>query len=116
MPQLDVHAQLLPVIDAALGDLLAAVGRVVQHLDLQAVAGVVDRAGRVDDALDHAAFVEDRQLNGHAGQLLEPVGRPGDLPSVAGKQVDQPVAVEAVGADEHEQPQVGSGERPAQGG
>ena len=45
------------------------VGRVVQQLDLEAVARILQPADRVDQPVDHELLVEDRQLDGHEGQL-----------------------------------------------
>ena len=59
-----------------LGDLVAAdiagfVGRIVEHLDLEAVARVADGGHGIEQPLDHVHFVEERQLHGHGGQLGE---------------------------------------------
>ncbi len=49
------------------------VGRVVEDLDLQPVARIVQRADRVDQPLGHVHLVVERQLHGQPRQPVEPV-------------------------------------------
>ena len=56
--------------DGELGDLVRLVGRVVQHLDLEQLARVVDLADRVDQPIGDVHLVVDRQLDRDARQLL----------------------------------------------
>ena len=58
-------------VDAGAGDALRLVGRVVEHLDLEEIARVVDLRDGVDEPLRHVHLVEDRQLDRDARQLLE---------------------------------------------
>src|ERR1022692_4498581 len=51
------------------------VGGIVQHLDLEQLAGILDAGDLVDEPLDDVPFVEDGQLNGDRRQLREASGR-----------------------------------------
>lgn len=65
-----VHPASAPEAGSSLGEGRGLVRGVVEDLDLKAVAGVGQAAGRVDQPLHHAALVEDGQLDGHAGRGL----------------------------------------------
>ncbi len=103
------------MFDATQCDLFAAIGGVVEHLNLKAVLGIFNAAGGVDDALDHAAFIEDGELHGDLRQVGEPRGGARGLFAVAGKEIDQPIAVNAIDANEYKQQEIGCGERPSRG-
>ena len=62
-------------LDKRLGEGRGIVGRIVQHLDLEQVARVLNVTYFVDQPFDDIAFVEDRQLNGDPRQLRELFGR-----------------------------------------
>ena len=82
------------------------VGRVVQHLDLEAVARILDPAHRVDQPVDHELFIEDRQLNGNerqpalgvSGSRLVPLRR---LLLVVVVQPHQLVAMDSIERQNH---------------
>ncbi len=73
----DVDAAAAPRARAAAGQRRRLVGRIVQDLDLQAVERVIERARRVDRALDDPRLVEGRDLDRHAR------GRAGERPARA---------------------------------
>ena len=104
----------LPVLDPCGTQLVRAVGRIVEHLDLQPVRGVLQPARGVDDAVRHRALVEHRQLHGDARQLLEAGFGAEAVLAVLAEEEDQPVAVHPVGPDEYKQGEVRGGEGPAQ--
>ncbi len=58
-------------------DFCGLVGRVVQHLDLELVLRVLHGADGLDQAVDDELLVEDGQLDGDAGELVEVPGRIG---------------------------------------
>ena len=82
--------------DLALADLLGLVGRVVEHLHLEAVARVANAHHRVEQPLDHVHLVEQRQLHRHRRQVGEPPGGPRPPIAVPVVQVHQLRAVEPV--------------------
>ena len=83
------------------GDLDRLVGAVVQHLDLELVARVVDPAGLLDDPPGDTLLVVHRQLHRHRRQVREaPLGL-GLLLVVTVVQEHQQVTVQAV--DRHHQ-------------
>ena len=64
MQVVDVEAFLALALDQRGDQLDGLVGRVVEHLDLQPVARIVDTAHGLDQPLRDVLFVEDRQLDG----------------------------------------------------
>ena len=56
-------------LDLALDELAGVVGRVVEHLDLQLLAGVVQVVDRAQQPLGDVAFVKNRQLHGDHRQF-----------------------------------------------
>ncbi len=50
---------------ASLGQGCGVVGRIVQHLDFQPIARIIQGGRRIHQALDHMALVENRQLDRH---------------------------------------------------
>ena len=89
--------------DDGSGDFFGFVGGVVEDLDLQQLARIFDLADGVDEAVDDELLVEDGELDGDAGQLLEMRRRlVRGILAVAVVEPDQRVAVEAVeGEDDH---------------
>ena len=67
----DVEAARGVAAHRQLGDLGRLVGRVVEHLDLEQLARVVDLADRVDQPVRDVHLVVDRQLDGDARQHVE---------------------------------------------
>ena len=98
------------------GDVGALVGGIVEDLDFELIGGVVDVAGGLDDALSDEILVVHRELDGDDGEIGEASACAGEASACAVVEPDEPVAVEAVDADEQEDKQVGGGEGPAEGG
>ena len=84
------------------------VGRVVEYLDVQFLAGVLHAADTVDEPVSHVLLVEHWQLHGDRGQVLE-LGRrcPGTVPALPVVQVDEDVAVHTVGGQQDQDHKVG---------
>ena len=55
--------------DGAQADVLRLVGGIVEHLDLKTIARIANGRDRLQQALDHVHFVEERKLHRHRGQL-----------------------------------------------
>ena len=73
------------------------VGGIVQHLDLEQLAGILDAGDLVNEPLDDIPFVEDGQLNGDRRQLREAHGRlAGGLLAVLEVGADDLVTMHAV--------------------
>ena len=71
MEILDVDALQRVATDREFGNLPRLVGGVVQDLDLQLFARVIDLADRVDQAIDDVHFVIEGKLNRHDRQVVE---------------------------------------------
>ena len=77
-------------------DIGGVVCRVVQDLNLQLIARILDGTGSFDNPLDHVPLVEHGKLNGDGGQLLEVSQGFGMLAVMAIVDKDEKVTVEAV--------------------
>ena len=71
MDVLDVDALHRVTAHGQLRDLPRLVGRIVEDLDLQLLARVLDLAHRVHQAIDDVHLVVERELDGDDGQLVE---------------------------------------------
>jgi hypothetical protein len=91
------------------------VGRVVEHLDLEPLPGIVDRACRLDHPLGHPPLVVHRELDGHRRQVAVAVGRHGA--AAPGPRVEEhhPVAVRAVRTDDQDHDEVGGEQEQGEG-
>ena len=58
-------------VDDSAGHLLGLVGRVVEHLNFELFARILHGANGLDQPVDDKLLVEDGQLDGDAGQLVE---------------------------------------------
>jgi hypothetical protein len=90
-----------------LGDLLGLVGRVVQNLDLEQVARILNSAHRFNESIDDVHLVIERQLDGDGRQGLELTVRDRDLVLVLHVQVNQVVAVPPVHSKDDQNKEVG---------
>jgi hypothetical protein len=76
MDQIDVHTARPLKLHARSGQRRGAIGRIVQHLNLQAIRRPVQIRRRVDDALDDAGFVIQRELHRHDGVSTRSIAGP----------------------------------------
>ena len=91
---------------------LGFVGRVVEHLDFELFARVLHGADGLDEAVDDELLVEDGQLHGDAGQLVEVAGRVGVVVlAVLEVEVAQRVAVDAVDGQHDHDREIGEQQR-----
>src|SRR5437660_10844813 len=105
MNELDVEAATPQFVRARGGDLARIVGRIIQHLNLEKFSRIVLFRSRVQQTLDHVNFVKDRQLHRHLRQLLKAAGWDQLALSVFEKEINDEIAMHAVGGktDEHTQ-------------
>ena len=91
------------------------VGGIVQHLDLEQLAGILDAGDLVDEPLDDVPFVEDGQLNGDRRQLREAPGRlAGSLLAVLEVSADDLVAMHPVNRKHGQDGEVRNQNRPVE--
>ncbi len=69
---LDASAPTPPSGNASRGDGARLVRRIVEQLDLEAIARIVEAARRIDQPLDDVSLVVNGQLHGDAWQLADP--------------------------------------------
>ncbi len=89
-------------------DLARIIGRVIQHLNVEPLARIVERADAVDQPLDHIALVINRQLDGD----LRPRARGsyrrcGCCPFVIAEiEIQNPAAVQPVEGQQEDEEQI----------
>ena len=105
MNELDVEAATPQFVRARGGDLARIVGRIIQHLNLEKFSRIIQFADRAQQTLDHVNFIKDRQLHRHLRQLLKAAGRDQLALSVFEKEINDEIAMDAIGGktDEHTQ-------------
>ncbi len=97
-------------------DLYGLVGRVVEQLDVQLFAWVLQPADRVQQAVHHILLIKNRQLNGDARQVVETGRRlSGLFVLVFVIKIDQPVAVRAVGRQNNQHNEIRNQQRQVEG-
>ena len=107
----DRQAQRLVALHAGARDLLRFVGGIVEHLNIEQFARIVEARDGVDQPLDHVALVVDRKLYGNLGPPLTAGGGPGTLLRIDVVIVDQPVAVQSVGGQDHQHEEIRNHDR-----
>ena len=103
----DVVPEAAHRLDRRGGETGRVVGRIVEHLDLQAAGRVVQGAGGPDEPLDDVALVVDRELDGHVRQRIEPLGGARAVSPVPVEEVQEIVSVQAVDRQHQERRIVG---------
>ncbi len=89
----DVVAQAAHAVAGFAGDVGGFIGGVIEDLDLEFVARVVDLAGGFDDAFGDVFFVVHGELDGDAGEVGEFAGRNRGFAVVLVIQIDLQVTV-----------------------
>ena len=79
------------------------VGGIVENLNIELLAGIVELAGRFQQAFDHILFIENRQLHRDSGQVVEMSRRFGrTIGAVLVIEINQNVAVGSVTREQDE--------------
>src|SRR4051794_16089198 len=63
LDQLYIQSAVAQLGDTSLCQLLRVVGRIIQHLDLQPIARIIQTADRIEQTLDDVDLIENRQLH-----------------------------------------------------
>ena len=92
----DRDAEIAIALDAIASHGLRFVRRIVEHLNLEQLARVIELRDSLDQALDHVALVVDRELNRDLRPLRHFRRRTGHVLAVLEIVVDEYVAVNAV--------------------
>ena len=92
----DGQAEALVAFDAVARDFLRFVGGIVEHLNIEQFARIIERGDRFDQALDDVALVVNRKLHGDARPLRDFGRRTGDAFAIFVIVVNQRVAMNAV--------------------
>ena len=93
---------MLVALDAAARDFARLVGGIVEHLNIQFVARIIELRDAIDQPLDHVAFVVDGKLYGNLGPLDGHRRHRRHAMAIAIIIVDQHVAVDSVGRQDHQ--------------
>ncbi len=92
----DRQPQALIALDAVARHFLRLVGGIVEHLNIQQLARIIERGNRFHQTLDHVTLVVNRKLHGDAGPRSNFRRRPGDALAIFVIVVDQRIAMNAV--------------------
>ena len=103
---LDVEAARGVSAHGELGDLGGLVRRVVQHLDLEQVAGIVDLADGIDQAVRDVHLVEDGELDGDPRQHLRRRQRGRHVALVFHVKIHKVIAMPAVDGEDAQNEEV----------
>jgi hypothetical protein len=103
---LDVEAGGLEALDLGFGDAAGLVGGIIEDLDLQEVARVLELADAIQEALDYVELVKDGELDGDAGEGLEAARGAGDVLAVLEEEVDDDITVNSVEGEAKEDGEV----------
>ncbi len=109
------HALCSVALDAAAGDLLGFVGGVVENLDIEELARIVETRHGFDKPLDDVALVEDGKLDRDAGPAGNGRRRSGNIFRIFVVVVHKPIAMQAVQREDAEDQEVGNHHREIEG-
>jgi hypothetical protein len=101
------NAKSLVALNAISGDGLSFVGGIVQDLNFEQFPRVIELGDGVDEALDDVALVVNGELDSDARPFGDFRRRPGGILAVPEKVVDQRIAVNPVGGENHEHNEIG---------
>src|SRR5208283_2630251 len=96
-------------------DFAGFVGGVVEHLDVQQLAGILELGNGVDQALDDVALIEDGKLYGNLGPVFHARRNCRNVFAVDVVIVNQGVAVQAVERQNEKHDEVGNHHRQIEG-
>src|SRR5262249_48254182 len=91
----------------SVGDFDGLVGRVIEHLNVELVFGIVEATDCIDQPIDNELFVKNGKLNGNAGQFgefLRWLSRP--IPTVPVIHVNEDVAIQSVTGEDDQHDKV----------
>src|SRR6266849_8674383 len=103
MDELDIETAPAQFVRAGRSQFPSIIGRIIQHLNLEKLPRVVQFADGAKQTLDHVNFVKDWQLHRHLRQLFKSPGRDEFMVPVFEKQVDNEIALDAVGRNSNQQ-------------
>src|SRR5438270_3012370 len=92
------------------------VRRIIQHLDIELVLGIIDLADRLHQSVDYELLVVNRELDGDAGKLGKLSKRlRGPVLAVAVVHVNQRIAVHSVRGQNHHHYKIGDEQHQVEG-
>ena len=101
--------------DAGTGDVARFVGGIIEDLDAQQFARIVEQRDGVDEALDDVAFVEDGELYSNLWPVGDSRRWSRNIFTVSVVFVEQDVAVQAIRCEDEEHDKVGNHHRKIEG-
>ena len=106
MNELNIEAALTQFLSAGSGHVPRVISRIIQDLDLQQFARVIEFADRTQKALHYVNFIKDRKLDRYFWQLLKPAGWNGRPFAVLQEEINDEIPVNAVGRKPNEHGEV----------
>ena len=111
----DRHARGAIILHKAPGERVRFIGRVIKHLYLKQVPGIVDLACFLDKALYDVLLVVNRELDGNPGQIRESLSGMGPQRlAVFPIPADHFIAMQPVTGKDDEDGEVGDEDRPVE--
>ena len=101
--------------DARAGNLASFVRGVIEDLDIEEPARVIEERDGVDEALDDVAFVEDGELYSNLWPVGDGRWRSRNIFAVSVVLIEQDVAVQAISCEDEENDEVGNHHRKIEG-
>ena len=93
-------------LDAIARHFLRLVGRIVEHLNFEAVARIIELRDAVHQPLDHVALIEDGKLYGNLWPLGDGGRRAGRVIAIFIEIIDQRVAMNSVRRQNHQHDEI----------
>src|SRR6267143_1276637 len=104
--ELNIETALPQFIGARSGHFPCVISGIVQHLDLEQLARVIELADRAQKAFHHVNFIKNRKLNRDLWQLPKPAGWNGRAFAVLQEKINDEIPVNAVGRETNEHGEV----------
>src|ERR1700693_265729 len=97
MNQLNVVTALAQFCRAGRGNFASIVRGVIEDLDLEQLARIIDFADRTEQSLDDVDLVKNRQLDGDLWQLLKPAGGGRSVFAMFKEKINDEIPVHTIG-------------------
>src|SRR3984893_2461032 len=97
----DRNAEVLETFHTVPCDNLSLVGRIIEHLNFEKFARIIELRDGLDQSLDHVALIVNRELHGHLGPHGDHRQRARGIPAVLEIVVDERIAMNAIHGKDH---------------
>ena len=95
-------------LDAGARHFAGLVGGIVEHLNVQQLARIIESRDGFDQPLDHVALVVNRELNRHQRPAFDGRRLAGNVLPILEIAVDEPVAMQSERREDHQHGEIGN--------